>query len=240
MCEQVKRCALIYHTEHKGKKYILVGFTSGKYTSIGGRKQPNESNVMCCAREVAEETKGLIDFTYYPDALNQGKIVYYAGCNFYFVEIDYNVVLKIVQNFTHIRTETKESNELECLKLEEIEFFIENIVYNYVSCKEEFRVFMLDIGFDTISKNTNSIFTEDIKESVKLLRKIEYVPHKVSIIEMVDFESKRFVAISNKPSITCSTMKNLSVVTCSYKLYIEQFFLRREDKFLFRDGFDTL
>lgn len=219
----IKRCALIYYSIEKDLVHVLVGKSSNKLTTIGGRKKIGESNIDCCVREIFEETKGVIDFRACPNAINISKQVTYSGCKFYMIEILHETLLNITEAFKKAVGYTKESNELESLEVLEIHKLIENLIYNNVAYKDEFKVFMIDVCYDMLCNVQHSEFIENLNSDVKLNITISELPQKVSFVK----QDQQFLL---NDAVKIIGVKNNT-------LYTEQFFFKKENRLLFKSGF---
>lgn len=71
----IRACGVTFYSFHEGQMLLLLMKTSKWYEDIGGKTECNDKNIyFTCAREVNEETNGVIEFDEIYQSLQHAKL----------------------------------------------------------------------------------------------------------------------------------------------------------------------
>ena len=175
-----RHCALVYHCIHDSNVYVLLAYSNGELTTIGGRKNKNETDLDCCCREAFEETKELVNYYPYKHGLSAGVICMFSGCSYYIIEEKYEQLNVLCETFKETHSDKKEQNELNELILFNLDRLVEMLILNRVAFKNELKEFILTILYHTLKpSNGKSVFISEIDEPVDLCVSLKALPTTV-------------------------------------------------------------
>jgi len=223
----ITRSALILFSPWSADKSAMMLIAKNKsncLTTIGGRKESGETEILCLIREVLEETKGVIDYRNYPEFLSKAIPRKFKNCQYYFLETSLQNLLERQKDFTKATSDRAVCNELNSLEVMSIEDLAEDFIVNKsIPAHDEFTEMFLDIGFDTIANRRTTYFTHNIGARVDLRVPIYTLPKLVSVS----------LFPKGLPIIYGVIIPNGTYIT-------EQYYFRNEKGSLFRSGFVLL
>lgn len=227
-----RRSALVLFSTSLNKQvHILIGINGGQYTTIGGRRKTNETEIGCLIREVNEETKNVIDYTDSQKLLSIATLRKYNDCSYYFLETDYQDLVDRREEFSKATANEPESNELTSLEVVQLEAFVEKLICqpDNVPCRTELKNMILDMGFDVMKKRRPA--PGQLSEFP-----INYQPSQLPI------KADLWCDISELPQIVSVFLFNENLpavygnITNRGGYLTDQYFFEDQEQILFRSG----
>jgi 8-oxo-dGTP pyrophosphatase MutT (NUDIX family) len=181
---------ILYCIEKNGDMLVLLGMGAGTgvrlsgLTTIGGRPiNESETEIECLVREAYEETRGLLDYSKFPEIFLMNKHIRYDSCFYSFIEVKKSILEKLCSDFTKTSSHRKVCNELLSLELLSSKKLIRDMVEsgNEFIYNETFRKMFMDVGFDTLHNNRHNYATEEIGLPINLNVPIDKLPTIISL-----------------------------------------------------------
>ena len=187
-----RRCAIIYYCSDDelppdSSIGVLLGYSNGELTSIGGRKNRQESDIDCCCREAFEETKELVNYYPYKHGLTIDTIYTFSACSYYIIKEDKEVLNDLCEKFKTTHSDRVEQNELNELILFNLDNLVHMLLHDKIAYKEELKEFVLTILYGLLKPRINRcVLVSEVKDEVQLSVRLNELPLTVDIIRSTE------------------------------------------------------